>query len=183
MVQSCSNGCLGAGFLRLQEGSSGGRDLKNTPLPPRDGVKCPVLNCSSLCLWRSRWNTMDTPRTHLSHLLLLLNVPPEGRRETIKPAWCYFQLPAYRTLPLHFSDGVSFCVVLRVVPRTLLFLLRHTGLFQIVRWLLLTWCDKQGWVSCPLLCSMSDTSVLLSRSGFEDEWSCCRSDWWLRVFP
>lgn len=67
---------MSQGWFPEALGQSGGRDLKTTPLPPGHGVKCPVLNCSSFCLWRSRWNTMDTPHMRLSRLLLLLDVPP-----------------------------------------------------------------------------------------------------------
>lgn len=37
---------------------------------------CKMWHCSSFCLCRRRWNPMETPHIHLSHLRLLLDVPP-----------------------------------------------------------------------------------------------------------
>lgn len=55
---------MSQGWFPEALGQSGGRNLKTTPLPPGHGVKCPVLNCSSFCLWRSRWNKHHGHPTH-----------------------------------------------------------------------------------------------------------------------
>lgn len=135
------------GWFPEAVGRSGGGDFKMTPLPPEDGVKCPVLNCSSFGLWRNRWNTMDTPHAHLSTCCCFWMCHPEDRRGAVKPAWCCLQLPAYRTPHALFSDVISLCTVLPVgCAKDFPLLIGHREEPHIVRWLLLTCCDRQGWV-------------------------------------
>lgn len=108
---------MSQGWFPEALGSSGGRDLKTTPLPPGDGVKCSVLNGRSFCLWRSRWNSVDTPYTHLSHLLLLLDV-----EQLSQFGATYSSLPTgLFTCTLVMAFPSAWCC-LWVVPRTLLLL-------------------------------------------------------------
>lgn len=87
---------------------------------------------------------METPHIHLSHLLLLLDVPPR-RWERNNSASSV--LPACRIPHLHFSDGISLCQVLSVGSARDFTLCSHRELFHTVRGLLQTCCDQQGRVT------------------------------------
>lgn len=52
---------------------------------------------------------METPHIHLSHLLLLLDVPPRRWERSSSASWV---LPACRTPHWHSGDGISLCLVL-----------------------------------------------------------------------
>ena len=77
---------------------------------------------------------MDAPACTFPACCCFWTCHPEGRRGTAKPAWCYLQLPTYRTLHLHFSDGISLCMVLSVgCAKDFALFVGHRELFHIVR--------------------------------------------------
>lgn len=87
---------------------------------------------------------METPHICLSDLLLL-DVPPRSWERNSSASSV---LPACRTPHLHFSDVISLCLVLSVgCARDFTLFIGHRELFHTVKGLLLTCCDKQGWVT------------------------------------